>query len=239
MDSRRNFDFLPVLGPDSSPHTSDDEENHEHMHVPELNVSIILLAAGSSSRLGHSKQLLDIEGSPLLLQSTKVALESRVKNVLVILGANEVPHREVIHDLPVSIISNHFWKSGMGSSIKAGLNHLVRKAPDTQAVIIMVCDQPSLTANHLRQLIQKYRETKSPIVASSYAGTAGVPVLFSRAFFSNILMLRDGEGAKKIIQQFPGQILTIEFPEGVFDLDTSVDYQNYLKRKEKSHPNKE
>lgn len=197
----------------------------------ELNISIILLAAGSSSRMGQSKQLLEIQGEPLLLYSTKAALASGAKNVIVILGANEQPHREIIRDLPVNIIANHYWKSGMGSSIKAGLNYLIRKSSETEAVIMTVCDQPALTAQHLQKLMLEFKETRSPIIASSYSGTAGVPALFARSFFSNILMLRDEQGAKKIIQQFPEQVRTVNFPEGVFDLDTSEDYENYLKRK--------
>jgi len=197
----------------------------------ELNVSLILLAAGASSRMGQSKQLLEIQGEPLLLHSTKVALACGAKNVIVILGANEEPHRAIIRELPVTVIPNHYWKSGMGSSIKAGLNYLIRDSSDTEAVIIMVCDQPALTAQHLQKLIQKFKDTRSPIIASSYSGTAGVPALFSRSFFSNILMLRDEQGAKKIIQQFPEQVKTVDFPEGLFDLDTAEDYQNYLNRK--------
>jgi molybdenum cofactor cytidylyltransferase len=204
--------------------SAEDDENNSK-------ISIILLAAGSSSRMGQSKQLLDVRGKPLLLHSTKAALDSGAKSINIILGANEQPHREVIKQLPVDIISNHFWKSGMGSSIKAGLNHLVRKHSDTEAVIIMVCDQPAITSIHLQNLIRKFEETRSPIVASYYSSTAGVPALFSRSFFSNILMLKDDQGAKKIIEQFPEQVQKVEFPGGSMDLDTGEDYQKYLKGK--------
>jgi molybdenum cofactor cytidylyltransferase len=197
----------------------------------ESRISIILLAAGSSSRMGQSKQLLEVNGTPLLLHSVQVALDCGAQSVNVVLGANELAHREIIKTLPISIISNHYWKSGMGSSIKSGLNYVVRKYSDTEAVIIMVCDQPALNAAHLRKLISTFKETSSPIVASSYSGTAGVPALFSRAFFSNILMLKDDQGAKKIIEQFPEQRVTVDFPDGSFDIDTGEDYQNYLKRK--------
>ena len=123
----------------------------------ESRISIILLAAGSSSRMGQSKQLLDVNGAPLLLHSVRAALESGAKSVNVILGANELAHREVIRNQPVSVISNHYWKSGMGSSIKAGLNHIVRKYSDTEAVIIMVCDQPAINAAHLGNLMSAFK----------------------------------------------------------------------------------
>lgn len=207
------------------------EEGHESIDENSPKISIILLAAGSSSRLGQSKQMLEVNGVPLLQYSVRVALDSGVKDVIVILGANEQPHQEVIRQLPVTIIANHYWKSGIGSSIKAGLNYLVRKSPDNEAVIIMVCDQPSLTAQHLRNMIDSFKQTRSSIIASRYADTLGVPALFARSFFTNLLMLRDEQGAKKTIEQFKGQVKTVDFPEGSFDIDTQQDYQNYLRRK--------
>lgn len=221
----------PALTPTRPSLRSREGPSSDSVDEGELNVSVILLAAGSSSRMGQSKQLLEIDGKPLLLHSAKAAIASGASNVIVILGANEQPHREIIRELPLNIIVNHYWKSGMGSSIKAGLNYMIRKSSETAAVIIMVCDQPALTEHHLQELIREFKGTKSPIIASSYSGTSGVPALFARSFFSNILMLRDEEGAKKLIQQFPEQVRTVNFPEGVFDLDTSEDYENYLKRK--------
>jgi molybdenum cofactor cytidylyltransferase len=211
--------------------TEEEAEMDSQADQNESSISIILLAAGSSSRMGQSKQLLEVNGHPLLLHSVRAAIDSGAKSVNVILGANELEHREVIRDLGVNVISNHYWKSGMGSSIKAGLNYVVRKYSDTEAVIIMVCDQPAVTSAHLRQLMRAFERSNSPIVASSYSGTSGVPALFSRAFFSNILMLKDEQGAKKIIEQFPEQRVTVDFPEGSIDLDTDEDYQNYLKSK--------
>jgi molybdenum cofactor cytidylyltransferase len=212
--------------PDEDLISSDDTANGG-----ELNISIILLAAGSSSRMGQSKQLLDIQGEPLLLYSTKRALECGAQHVIVVLGANEQAHRDVIQELPISIVANHYWKSGMGSSIKSALNYLVRKSPETEGVIIMVCDQPGLTAQHLRELIQTFKQTRNPIIASSYSDTKGVPALFARSFFSNILMLKDEQGAKKIIEQFPERVLGVDFPGGIHDLDTTEDYRNYLSKK--------
>lgn len=208
-----------------------DEIDHRTKEESRLNISIILLAAGSSSRMGQSKQLLDIHGEPLLIHSIKRALECAPQNVIVILGANEQAHRDVIRDLPVTIIANHFWKSGMGSSIKSGLNYLIRKSPETDAVIIMVCDQPGLTTEHLLKLIETFKQKRNPITASSYSETIGVPALFARTFFSNILMLKDDQGAKKILEQFTQHVIPIAFPEGVYDLDTAEDYQNYLGKK--------
>jgi molybdenum cofactor cytidylyltransferase len=195
-----------------------------------MNIGIIVLAAGSSSRMGRSKQLLEIDGEPLLVRCVNVALAVNPINIVVILGANEKPHREIIEKLPVRIISNYYWKTGMGSSIKAGLNYLIQAAPDLEGVILMVCDQPALTTEHLHKLIEKFNEKKKSIIASSYSNSKGVPVLFGRSFFSNLLLLGDDQGAKKIVQQFPDQVDTVEFPKGSFDLDTEEDYTNFLRQ---------
>jgi molybdenum cofactor cytidylyltransferase len=195
-----------------------------------MNIGTLILAAGSSSRMGRSKQLLEINGEPMLCRCLKIALTANPDNVVVVLGANEKPHREIIEKFPVKIISNHFWKTGMGSSIKTGLNYLIQSGVELDAVIILVCDQPSLSAEHLQRLTDTFTGTQKPIVASAYANSSGVPVLFGRTFFSNLLLLPDDQGAKKLVQQFPERVELVDFPEGAHDLDTEEDLQKYLRK---------
>ena len=196
-----------------------------------MSIGIIVLAAGSSSRMGSSKQLLEIDGEPLLCKCVNQALAANPSQVVVVLGANEKPHRDLLEKLPVKIVSNFYWKTGMGSSIKTGLNYLIQSDGELEGVILMVCDQPALTTEHLQKLIHKFHEKKKAIVASYYARSSGVPVLFGRAFFSNLLLLSDDHGAKKIVLQFPDQVATVAFPKGSIDLDTQEDYQSFLKNK--------
>ena len=114
-----------------------------------MEIGIIVLAAGSSSRMGRSKQLLEIDGQPLLCRCVDHALAASPSQVVVVLGANEKPHRELLEKLPVQIVSNFYWKTGMGSSIKTGLNYLIQSNGELDGVILMVCDQPALTSEHL------------------------------------------------------------------------------------------
>lgn len=181
--------------------------------------------------MGQSKQLLDLAGEPLLVHSIKNALGTGASEVVVVLGANEQNHEILLDGFPVKAVTNHYWKSGMGSSIKTGLHHIIKELPEARAVIIMVCDQPEVRAHHLRQLVTQHTQSGKSIVASEYAGTQGVPALFARSFFSNILMLQDEHGAKKIIEQFPEHVSSIAFPEGSIDLDTPEDYERYLQNK--------
>jgi molybdenum cofactor cytidylyltransferase len=191
-------------------------------------IAILLLAAGSSSRLGRSKQLLSITGQPLLLKSVKAAIESGIKNITVVLGANEQAHREVITDAGVQVVVNTAWKKGMGNSLKVGLSYLLQQTPKAEAVITMVCDQPLINSDQLLKLIFQYESSESTIVASFYQGVAGVPVLFDRTLFSELLSMSDETGAKKILQEHPHLVKTVPFPGGEIDIDTEDDLKKFL-----------
>lgn len=205
------------------------EPTEKNSITGESTISIILLAAGSSSRMGQSKQLLVVENESLLLRSVKAALGSLVKNVIVVLGAEEQKHRSVIEHLPVKIVHNKNWHTGMGSSIKSGLNHLLTNYPETQAAIISVCDQPLLTSTHLSNLIVTYQKEEKDIIASDYSNSAGVPALFDKSLFSELSNIPDEQGAKKIIKNHPDSIALLNFPAGEIDLDTIEEYEKFKK----------
>jgi molybdenum cofactor cytidylyltransferase len=191
---------------------------------------IILLAAGSSSRMGHSKQLLMAGNELLLVGAAKTALAAGVNKVVIVLGSDEKEHFEAVRDLPVSVVHNKNWQSGMGSSIKTGVIFFLDTFPDIDQLIVMVCDQPHLSAEHLEKLIQTHEQTGKPIVASGYSGTEGVPVLFERTTFDKLLALQNDQGAKKIIKENYSSVTVVEFPLGEIDLDTPEDYDTFLKK---------
>ncbi len=192
--------------------------------------AIILLAAGSSSRMGQSKQLLSIEGKPLLLKSAEAALGARATKTIVVLGSGDEAHRKIIDHLPFEIIFNPDWEKGMGTTLKIGLSSALRAVPKMEAVMMVVCDQPLITSLHLNTLIQKYRTTKNAIVASAYANTIGVPALFDRSLFQKLLAMEDGHGAKNILEDMAESVLSIDFPEGAIDLDTPEDYRAFINK---------
>ena len=213
---------------------TEDEEDQLESGEPadDFNFVAIILAAGSSSRMGTSKQLLEVDGEPLLIHAINVAVASGAREVVLVLGANEQSHLDLVKGMPVKVITNHFWKAGMGSSIKTGLQHIIKELPESQAVVIMVCDQPAVRSEHIRMLVSTFLASRKPIAASAYSQTLGVPVIFARSFFSNILMLQDDQGAKKIIEQFPDRVAMVDIPEASVDLDTREDYDRYnLKNK--------
>ncbi len=195
--------------------------------TPIHKIPIILLAAGSSSRMGQPKQLLPINGVPLLRRIVKHAIQSKTGEVIVVLGSRESEITKIIEDLPAHCISNADWAQGMGSSIKKGLLYVKTYLPVTPAVIISVCDQPYLSAQHFTNLTAQYHIASRPIVASYYANSFGVPVLFDRSLFEALMRIDDVDGAKKIIQKNPGQVDSVDFPLGEVDLDTMEDYNTF------------
>ena len=196
--------------------------------MPTNSIGVILLAAGTSARLGEPKQLLRFRGETLLRRSVKIALAAS-NRVIVTLGSQIEILRKEIEDLPVEIVENKDWETGMSGSIKVGLKKFLDNADKVKAVIVMVCDQPFVNEKLLEKIIIKFQETCSPIVACEYQNALGVPALFHRKLFPELLALDAQIGAKQLIKKYRAQTAAISFPEGAFDIDTPADYENLMK----------
>ncbi len=190
-------------------------------------IGVILLAAGASTRLGEPKQLLRFQGETLLRRSAKFALAAS-NRVIVTLGSQVETLRKEIEDLPVEIVENKDWATGMSGSIKVGLKEFLDDANWVKAVVVMVCDQPFVNEKLLEKIITKFQETDSPIVACEYQNALGVPALFHRKLFPELLALDAQTGAKQLIKKYREQTAAISFPEGAFDVDTPADYENLM-----------
>jgi molybdenum cofactor cytidylyltransferase len=193
-----------------------------------MNTGVIILAAGSSSRMGQSKQLLPIQGTTLLVRAVHIALQLQPGHTVVVLGSNEAEHTSILQNTNVHTVTNHTWQNGMGSSLKTGLQYLLSLSPAIDAVLILVCDQPAVTTTYLESLVQHYKPSNKSIVASFYSDAPGVPALFDKSLFTELLNMDDAHGAKKIIQKHIAATELIPFPEGSIDLDTPEDYQRFI-----------
>ena len=191
-------------------------------------VAAIILAAGASTRMGQSKQRLEWKSGTLLTNALNTARQAGISSITVVLGADEETNRQAIAEENVNIVSNPQWESGMGSSLKAGLQKVVRSMPEISGVLVMVCDQPFVTPAHLRALTDGLDISGIKAVFSQYAGTAGVPAAFSKDLFYQIQALDDDQGAKKIIQQLnKEEYSVVDLKDGEIDLDTFEQYLRY------------
>lgn len=193
-------------------------------------VGLILLAAGASTRLGTPKQLLKYQGKSLICHAVETALASVCRPVVVVLGAGAGQIRREIESLPVAVVENPNWSLGMGSSLKAGLEALagVCAVPPPRALIVMLCDQPLVTASLLNQLVSTYLETGKPLIACEYGGVHGVPALFADSIFERIRTLSDDDGAKSLLRGGAASVYSLPFPQAQIDVDTLADYQRLL-----------
>ena len=190
--------------------------------------AIVILAAGTSARLGSPKQLLTYKGKNLLRHSVDEALKTGCQSVFVVLGANiELMHGE-LKDKPVNIVENKNWQEGMASSIRCGLENISKTIHRPDCVIFMVCDQPHVTSSLLLNLLEKRNETGMPIVASSYNDKTGTPALFHKTIFPALMELIGDKGARKLIADNPDKVATVPFPEGITDIDTKEDYKKLV-----------
>lgn len=187
-------------------------------------VGIIILAAGGSTKLGSPKQLVQFKGKTVFRRSVESALACDPACLIVVLGSRAEEISIEAEGLPVEIVINKEWEVGISSSIKAGLTKLIELRPDIDAVIIMLSDQPFVDKKTIRSLLDTYRTAGKPIVASEYNGVLGVPALFDRSMFDELMKLKGDAGARVIIRQTASDnIAPIPAPEAAFDIDTPQD----------------
>jgi molybdenum cofactor cytidylyltransferase len=177
-------------------------------------IGAVILAAGCSSRFGRPKQLVPFRGQSLVRRTVDAAREAGCLPVIVVIGSDGEKVVEKLRSTSAAIAENENWERGIGSSIRVGVQGLIDHAPDVNAIVLLVCDQPGVTADTIRSLITLREETKKSIVASSYAGTLGVPALFDRSVCRELLSLGDEAGAKSVILQNRERVVEFAFPEG-------------------------
>lgn len=198
------------------------------MSIPEtMNVGAVILAAGSSSRMGRPKQTLHFQGMSLLKRATLAALDATCRPVVVVTGANAELSRRELNQLDVREAFNPDWETGMGSSVRAGIETVISLDAAVAAVVLLVCDQPHVTADVITSLLAAHHTIGRPIIASAYGESFGVPALFSRTMFLELTQLAGSSGAKEIIKRHASEAYFLPFPEGEVDMDTPDDFSRF------------
>lgn len=195
--------------------------------MPDFRCAAVLLAAGASKRLGQPKQLVRLDSESLLRRTARLALEAGCSPTLVVLGFDASEMERELHDLAADVIVNQDWQEGMGASLRAGMEALRAADPQPQAVLILVCDQPRLTASHLETLLTGHKTATATsdiaITASVYASRAGVPAIFAARLFPELRSSQGDRGAKDLIHAHAAQVQGIPWPDGEIDIDLPSD----------------
>jgi molybdenum cofactor cytidylyltransferase len=183
-----------------------------------MNILAAVLAAGSSRRLGHAKQLALIQGEPLLRRTVRTVLAAGCANTVVITGAYALAVGQCVADLGVDICHNGSWTSGMASSIHAAVHSALNRSTTSDALMLFVCDQPHLNTAHLAALVRRFKSTGCA-VGSVYQNTVGVPAIFPAQQFPELLCLYGQQGARSLLSLDQ----SIKWELGSIDIDTPAD----------------
>ena len=180
----------------------------------EVKTAAVVLAAGASVRLGEPKQLVRLAGETLLERAMRTAREAGCSPVVVVLGADAIQIQAQC-DLSDAVVAiNDEWSAGMASSIRVGVQTLGSVAKDLDGVLLMTCDQPAVTASHLRALM-----AMGEMTASAYAGRRGVPAYLPATAFAQLMELHGDAGARDLLRQ----AAAVELAGGELDVDTAED----------------
>ncbi|WP_253734439.1 NTP transferase domain-containing protein [Methylomonas sp. ZR1] len=186
------------------------------------NVHAVIVAAGASSRMGSPKQLLIWQERPLLAHALVNAQAVLAERTLVVLGANAEAIKAAVDLSGSKVVLNPSWADGMAGSIRAG----IQAVPDSaSAVLLMLCDQPLISAAHLQSLLSAWQNAPERIVVSQYAESFGVPAVFPAAYFPQLASLTGDRGAKPLLLRFEDTLVKVPLREAELDVDTSSDYQ--------------
>ena len=193
-----------------------------------MQVSAVILAGGASRRMGRPKQLLLVDGQPMLLRVVDAALQAGLEQVIVVLGSNAGEIAPHLRDRPATIVVNPGWQEGMSSSLRAGLAAV---HPRSGAALFIPADMPRLSSGVLQTIVSHFQTSLFQtsyrgIVIPTCHGRRGNPVLFARSFFPELMALSGDTGGRVIVAAHPTDVAEIEVDDDgiLFDVDTPTDY---------------
>ena len=194
-------------------------------------ISAILLAAGESRRISRPKQLLEWHGKPLMLYVLEnLSRVSGVDEIILVLGHDAEKIRQCLPELPVKIVINPDYKTGMASSLRQGL---LAMDPASEAFLVLLADQPGVDPDLIDRVIRGFREStpKRGIVRPVCRGVPGHPVLIGVRYRQELLKLQGDLGARQILRDHPTDVLEISIEEehSRIDLDTPEEYYKHLR----------
>ena len=191
--------------------------NHSALHC-------VLLAAGSASRYGSAKQLLPIDGEPMVRRAALAALQTGAQ-LLVVTGAHAAAVEAVLGGLPLELLHNPDWEQGLGSSIGCAFRRIGRSSP---ASLVFLADQPLVGARELQRLIDRGRRMPGRIIAADHGSTLGPPCLFPRRWYPQLAALSGPQGARALLLKHAAEVEPLPLPQAAIDIDTPEDYRHLL-----------
>jgi molybdenum cofactor cytidylyltransferase len=190
----------------------------------ERRLAAVVLAAGSSTRMGRNKLLLDWGGETLVRRAVRAAAGAGVDEVIVVLGHDASRVHAELEGLPCSPVLNPDHAEGAGTSVRTGVRHV---SAEVDALVVVLADMPFVTAEMIGTLVRRYRETGAPLVVSHYGDVQAPPTLYDRALFAELLAIPGERCAKQVVRRHEGEAVVVDWPdEALRDIDAPADYDD-------------
>jgi len=185
-------------------------------------VGLLLLAAGSSTRMGDNKMLLRLDGETVLRRAAGKAIAGGLDPVVVVTGHQREQAEAEVHDIDCATVFNPDYETGIHTSVRAGVDAL---PDDVDAAVVMLADMPFVTVAMLRELVAQYRDSQAPLVISRYGGEVNAPpMLYDRSLFGELRVMQARCG-REVVKRHRDEALVMEWSRGVLvDIDTPEDY---------------
>ncbi|PWG06192.1 nucleotidyltransferase family protein [Polaribacter aquimarinus] len=191
-------------------------------------IVVLVLAAGSSSRMKSIKQLATIDNKTLLEITLEKATKITSKNTFCVLGANREKIENQINFKNTQIIINKNFEEGLSSSISKGLDFIKKAQPNLKSVLILLADQPGIQLSYLNDMINLFKVNPSKIIASKYKETYGVPALIPSIYFDDLLKIKGNKGAKTFLNKNLDAVLSPKTTTNLTDIDTLKQLKQFI-----------
>lgn len=189
-----------------------------------MNVAAAVLAAGGSRRLGTPKQIVPVEGVPLVRRAAQAALDAGCSPVVVVVGGNAATTLTALVGIDVRVVLNPSWREGLASSLRCAIDDLARRPEGPPgALVVLGCDQPALTAAVLARLIAKRGPDAEDAAACTYSGVLGTPAAFGSAWYPRLADAVGDRGAAALLRAPGARVTAVPWPEGARDIDRPDD----------------
>ncbi len=201
--------------------------------VQEKPTAGIILAAGTSTRLGQPKQLLRLKGKYIIERVLDAALNSTLDKIVLVLGD---AHQKILHVLgeklqhaKLQVEINPHYQKGQSQSLRVGLSKI---KDDFAAVMFLLGDQPMLNSATINILLERFWAAGKDVCVPIYRGKRKTPAIFGRRFYTQLMDIKGDMGARKIIQAHPDRVLTVEIDDPLcfWDIDTPQDFEKLKKK---------
>jgi len=186
-------------------------------------ISILILAAGESSRMGKVKQLLPWGPVSIIEHLVTTALATDADRVYTVLGAHQDQIIPKLTDYEVTVLENENWERGMGNSIAVGVEGILN-AENPDGILILLADQPLIDSSYINMMIKTFLSGNSGIIGTEYTDKIGVPALFGLLYYSDLLNLGGEDGAAKLIKKHFKDCIALNPGGKHLDVDTDEDY---------------